>query len=239
MDEVSLMDRTDTKFVFEFDKLFDLLGKVQPYYKALEINSNRFANYKTDYLDTLKFGMYTAHQNGKLNRFKVRFREYVGSNLSFLEVKFKNSKGKTIKSRIKSWVDHNVSIQEEEEKFLKTSTPFDINDLQKVLTNNFSRITLVSKTDKERLTIDFNLQFVNSEKDIELSNLVIAEVKQEKVNRTSKVMQVLKEMGIREASFSKYATGAAILYPHLKYNKFKQNILFLNKIHKTQFNGSI
>lgn len=231
MDGVSLMNRTDTKFVFTLEMLPTILESVQPFYKSLEINGNRFANYKTDYFDTLDYYMYIAHQNGKQNRYKIRYREYVGSDLSFLEVKFKNNKGKTLKSRIKSWVDIN-SIKESDGEFLTEKTPFSIDNLKHVLTNSFSRITLVSKTDKERLTIDFSLCFAKDATVKNLDNLVIAEVKQENVNRDSKVMKVLKDNGIREASFSKYATGCALLNPQLKYNKFKSNMLYLNEIHE-------
>lgn len=240
MDGVSLMDRTDTKFVFEFSELTTILNMVMPYYKSLEINGNRYANYKTDYFDTNDYFMYTAHSNGKQNRYKVRYREYVGSDLSFLEVKFKNNKGKTLKSRIKSWVDIN-DIDQTDTEFLNEVTPFDVKDLIHILTNKFSRITLVSKTDKERLTIDFSLSFEKNDDSKNLNNLVIAEVKQEKVNRNSKVMIALKELGIREASFSKYASGATLLNEKLKYNKFKKNMLYLNKIHNdygTIWNGN-
>lgn len=240
MDGVSLMDRTDTKFVFELCDLPAILNAVKPYYKSLEINGNRFANYKTDYFDTKDYFMYTAHANGKLNRYKVRYREYLGSDLSFLEVKFKNNKDKTLKSRIKSWVK-TKEFDEVDTQFLHEVTPFKVDDLQHILTNKFSRITLVSKTDKERLTIDFSLSF-ESDKDLKkLDNLVIAEVKQEKVNRNSKVMTVLKDIGIREASFSKYTAGATLLNGNLKYNKFKPNMLYLNNIHKdykTIWNGN-
>ena len=86
------------------------------------------------------------------------------------------------------------------------------------------------------MTIDFHLQFAKDDNVKQLSNLVIAEVKQENVNRDSQVMKILKTFNIREASFSKYATGAALLNPQLKYNKFKKNLLYLNKTHK---NGNI
>lgn len=240
MDGVSLMDRTDTKFVFESSELPAILNAVKPYYNSLEIRGNRFANYKTDYFDTNNYYMYTAHSNGKQNRYKVRYREYVGSDLSFLEVKFKNNKGKTLKSRINAWVDMN-NFNEVDTNFLNEVTPFDVKDLQHVLTNKFSRITLVSRTDKERLTIDFSLSFDKDGCIKKLDNLVIAEVKQEKVNSNSKVMIALKELGIREASFSKYTTGASLLNNNLKYNNFKKNMLFLNKIHKgygTIWNGN-
>jgi hypothetical protein len=235
MDGVSLMNRTDTKFIFPTEKLSEILSELTTTYRSLEINGNRFANYKTDYLDTFNNDLHTQHQNGKQNRYKVRFREYVGSNLSFLEVKFKNSKGKTNKSRIKAW-GNKPEEKELHAKFIVDKTPYSLDQLKHILTNNFSRITLVNKTDKERLTIDFNLNFKSSSKNIDLYNLVIAEVKQEKVNRDSKVIQVLKTHGVREASFSKYATGAVLLDNNLKYNNFKKNLLFLNKIHK---NGNI
>jgi len=235
MDGVSLMNRTDTKFVFEADLLPKILEEASPFYRSLEISNKRYANYKTDYFDSLDFGLYNAHHNSKLNRYKIRYREYIGSDLSFLEVKFKNNKGKTLKSRIQSWVD-TEEISDSDNDFLKDKTPFYRENLMHILTNNFSRITLVSKTDKERLTIDFSLQFLKEDKLKQLGNLAIAEVKQEKVDRDSKVMSILKKHQIREASFSKYATGAALLNPDLKYNKFKKNFLYLNKIH---LNGNI
>ena len=235
MDGVSLMNRTDTKFVFEANLLPKILEEASTFYKSLEISNRRYADYKTDYFDSLDFGLYNAHHNSKLNRYKIRYREYVGSDLSFLEVKFKNNKGKTLKSRIKSWVNRKA-ISDSDNDFLKDKTPYYRENLMHVLTNNFSRITLVSKTDKERLTIDFSLQFFKEGKLKQLGNLAIAEVKQENVNRGSKVMSILKSNHIREASFSKYATGAALLNPSLKYNKFKKNFLYLNKIH---INGNI
>ena len=235
MDCFSLMNRTVTKFIFESDRLPELLKRVSPFYKSLEIGTNRFANYKTDYFDTFEFGLYIGHHNGKQNRYKIRYREYLGSDLSFLEVKFKNNKGKTHKSRIQAWVDKD-NINDEHNTFLQQKTPFSRDDLKHVLTNNFSRVTLVSNTDKERLTIDFKLQFKNKTILKDLDNLAIVEVKQENVNRDSKVMKILKEMNIHEASFSKYVTGIALLNPQLKYNKFKSNLLYLNKIHQ---NGNI
>lgn len=235
MDSVSLMDRTDTKFILNVDLLPEILDKLLVNYRVLEINNNRFSNYKTDYLDTQENEFFLNHHNGKLNRYKVRFREYIGSNLSFLEVKFKDAKGKTHKSRIKSWVkEENKS--EEDHQFIKEKTPHLMNRLFLQLTNKFSRITLVNKADKERVTIDFNLSFSTNSNFKLLEKLCIFEVKQEKVNRKSPVMQTLKSFGVGEGSFSKYALGSVLLNKKLKYNRFKKTLLFLNKIHN---NGTI
>lgn len=231
MDNVSLMNRTDMKFVLEINFLPIVLDAIQPFYKSLEINGKRFFNYKTDYFDTNDFQMFTAHSNGKQNRFKVRYREYLGSNLSFLEVKFKNNKGRTLKSRISSWFG-NEFINPVDVDFLQEKTPFSHHQLQHALTNEFTRITLVNKKDKERLTVDFSLRFKKENISKRLPNLVIIEVKQEEMNINSKVVQVLRKHGIRQASFSKYVSGAILLNKRLKYNQFKTNMRFLNKIHE-------
>lgn len=231
MERVSLMNRTDMKFVFEINLLPVILNAIQPFYNSLEINGNRFFNYKTDYFDTNDFQMFTAHSNGKQNRFKVRYREYVGSSLSFLEVKFKNNKGRTLKSRISSWVDNKIT-DPVDVGFLDNKIPFSPNQLKHSLKNEFTRITLVNKKKKERLTVDFSLSFKKGDLFKSLPNLVIIEVKQEKIDLNSKIVQVLRKHSIRQASFSKYVSGALLLNKRLKYNQFKANMLYLNKIHK-------
>ena len=231
MESVSLMNRRDMKFVLEINFLPIVLNAIQPFYKSLEINGKRFFNYKTDYFDTSDFQMFTAHSNQKQNRFKVRYREYLGSNVSFLEVKFKNNKGRTLKSRISSWVGDEI-VNPIDIEFLQDKIPFSHDQLVHALTNEFTRITLVNKKEKERLTVDFSLRFNKENGSKKLPNLVIIEVKQEEINLNSKVVQVLRKYGIRQARFSKYVSGAILLNKRLKYNQFKSNMLYLNKIHK-------
>jgi hypothetical protein len=235
MKGVSLMDRTDTKFIFEVGLLPELLQSLKDLYFCMDLGGERVFKYKTDYFDTPQFDLYTAHHNGKQNRNKIRYREYIESKISFFEIKFKNNKGKTLKKRISSWIEANeISILDGD--FMKKNTPFKREDLVHVLTNHFSRLTLVSKHDKERVTMDFALEFNNSSKQKSVDNLVIVEVKQESLNRNSKVIQQLKKHQIYNVSFSKYTTGVAILNNNIKYNNFKVNLSYLNKIHQ---NGNI
>ena len=58
---------------------------------------NVFKNINLFILIHLTGNFFLDHHNRRVNRNKIRFREYVGSNLTFLEVKTKNNKGKTIK----------------------------------------------------------------------------------------------------------------------------------------------
>ena len=101
MDDVKLMSRTDTKFAFSIKHLPKILSRMGEYYRVLEIDGERVHHYKSLYYDTEDRKFYLDHHNQRVNRNKIRFREYVGSKLTFLEIKLKNNKGKTIKKRTK------------------------------------------------------------------------------------------------------------------------------------------
>jgi hypothetical protein len=95
---------------------------------------------------------------------------------------------------------------------------------------NFSRITFVHKTQKERLTIDVNLTFENSNEKGDMKHIVIAEVKQERMSRSSDFMRIAKEMHILPIRISKYCLTTLALNPKLKKNRFKEKVLFINKL---------
>lgn len=229
MDSVKLMNRTDTKFVFPLTTLIKILPKLVKHYRVLEINGVRLNAYRSLYFDTEDFQFYHQHHNGKTNRNKVRYREYIDSGLSFLEVKSKNNKGKTIKKRIK--------VKEITESLDGTDLDF-VNKVigSEILLkpqhwNKFSRITFVHKKRKERLTIDVNFRFegINSTKN-NLGDMVIAEVKQAKRNLSSNFIRIIKEERIHPFRISKYCMATATLFPQLKKNKFKRKFLHLDKL---------
>ena len=157
MDAVKLMNRTDTKFVFPLKTLIKILPKLVEHYRILEINGVRLNAYRSLYFDTEDFQFYHQHHNGKTNRNKVRYREYIDSGLSFLEVKRKNNKGKTIKKRIKV-KEITKSLDGSNLDFVNKVIGPEI-PLKPQHWNKFSRITFVHKRRKERLTIDVNFRF--------------------------------------------------------------------------------
>ena len=228
MDDVKLMSRTDTKFVFNLSRLSEFLEKLSPFYKVLLIDGNLIHDYKSLYFDTEDRKFYIEHHNRRVNRNKVRFREYVGSGLTFLEIKLKNNKGKTIKKRIKV---NSISeeITEQQQKYIHKiiGYPIEVSAKQWI---NFSRVTFVHKTQKERLTMDVNLTFNNKKDEGDLKNIVIAEVKQERMSRSSDFMRVAKEMSILPMRLSKYCMSTLSLNPKLKKNRFKEKSLFINKL---------
>jgi hypothetical protein len=228
MDGVTLQNRTDTKFIFNINKLSEILESVINNYKILEINSERILNYKTQYFDTKNYDLYLNHQNTKLNRYKIRQREYLISNISFFEIKFKSNKERTIKKRIKtSGLENHITPIFEE--FIKKNSPYNGTEFTASIINSFSRITLVHNTDFERITIDVDLKFEKENNSIELPFLVIVEVKREGYAK-SDFINILKENKIYSQGMSKYSVGTLLLNKNLKYNNFKEKLLKLKKI---------
>ena len=192
MDNVKLLNRTDTKYIMPHEKLPQVLERLAQYYRILEIAGKRTNDYKTQYFDTADFKFYNDHQRGKLNRKKIRYRKYLDSNLCYLEIKFKTNKDKTNKKRIKC-PDFEIDFSEKSKKFIEDKTLVPVGHLQPILFNFFTRITLVHKCLKERATIDFNLHYNNNSDNASLQNLVIAELKQEKFSPQSDFVKAMKK----------------------------------------------
>ena len=228
MDEVKLMNRTDTKFIFEYSLLEKVMEEIKAFYYVLDIDGIRLNAYRSLYFDTKGFKFYFEHHNGKKNRNKVRYREYIDSGLCFLEVKKKDNKGKTIKKRTKV-VNIIDSLTEEGNSFVQQIMGTD-DALVAKHWNKFSRITLVNKLIEERLTIDLGITFEAEQRQSQLDDTVIAEVKQEKVNYASTFMRVIKKHGVRPFRISKYCMATASLFPNLKNNNFKPKFLKINKL---------
>ena len=105
--------------------------------------------------------------------------------------------------------------------------------LESKLTNTFQRITLVNKSLPERLTFDLNLTFEVKGQHKALEQLVIAELKQEQLNRASKFAQLVKSKFIRPERISKYCVGVALLLDKIKKNNIKEKLRTIDKLSNT------
>ncbi len=222
------MKRTDTKFVFSSDNFIKLLPELSPHYKILEVSGTRLAFYENIYFDSHELKFYNDHHRKKLNRHKVRIRNYTYSDLCFLEVKFKNNKRVTTKTRLEIENLKN-DLDQNDFSFVRKHTYNDIH-LKPVYRNEFNRITLLGKTQKERLTIDFFINFFNDKKSHSADNLVIAELKQERASRRSEFYGIIKKMKIYPFRVSKYCIGMSYLNDNIKSNRFKSKLLKIKKI---------
>ncbi len=238
MADVSLMNRTDTKFVTTPHALEKFLRLAETGCLALEINDRRISNYYTLYFDTPHFEMFRCHVRGKANRQKLRIRSYTDEQVSFLEVKTKDNRRRTSKRRIR--LDRPVNSggqlppdSDRQSAFVRENLRCD-STLEPCIENRFRRITLVDKAHTERLTIDFNIRFHNllTQCEASLDNIVIIELKRD--GRTpSTVLPLLKSLKIKPLGFSKYCIGAALTCPSLPHNLLKARLRDIEKISKS------
>ena len=230
MDSVALMNRTDTKYQVSLENVEKALEDLKDHYQVLEIAGSRMFQYKTIYFDTEDKHLLNEHLRGKLNRTKVRAREYVGSSTRFFELKLKTNKGLTKKSRIAKQDDLRT-IMPDEAAFLSSSSSLNANKLVPAIEILFHRITLVSTVFKERITIDTGLSFsMNGEKKT-VEHLGIVEVKRDSESEPhTPILSTLKKLSVYPDSMSKYCLGMVLLDKTKRYNNYKPKLLKLNKL---------
>jgi hypothetical protein len=228
LDKVKLMNRTDQKFCLHISQLPIVLEAINSEYSILEIDDEIVFKYDNTYFDTPDNKMFISHQNGKRNRYKIRIRKYVQTDINFLEIKLKNNKGRTIKQRItRPTFDSNFT--RDEIAFIGQASTLPGEQLQPKIRSFFNRFTLVDNNFTERVTIDLAPGFKNHEKEITLNNLVIIEVKQSKEAKPALITQVLKNNKISRQGFSKYCIGRSLLEDKIKKNNFKPLLLKIRK----------
>lgn len=233
IEKASLLKRKDRKYLFSTRLLPEVLKQVSETYRVLEINGSRSHPYRTFYYDTPELEMYHKHHRGMANRHKVRFREYTTSDIRFLEVKRKNARGITNKKRIQtSGMDQTTLMKEAD--FLEKNSPYRSEGISFTLENGFKRTTLVSESQAERITLDFQLSFKGhgEEAYLDLPGVCVAEIKYENHLSGSVFHKALRNSKIKPRRFSKYAIGMALIHPELKQNRFKERVRSVHQINR-------
>ncbi len=213
-----LMERVDRKYHLPVGGLDELLAPLIPHYRILEVEGNRLTTYDTRYFDTPSLDCYHQHHGQRGERYKVRHRTYVETATTFWEVKERNNKKRTRKTRIAAELEgfRTPEIRE----LIQLYSPFRPDTLQAGLQVKYHRLTLVNRLSAERITIDLQLSFALREHQISFPELVIIEVKQNRF-AASPMVDALRRANIRPGGLSKYCFGMACLNPQLKQNLFK------------------
>ena len=228
LNRASLMNRVDTKFIIRVSNLPALFDSLGEQYTILEIDNKRYFRYQSTYFDTDNYLFYHLHHNKRLNRHKVRMRHYVDADTHFLEVKFKNNKKRTIKSRIQVENSNILDLSAHQEFLHSVGLPTNVY-LKPRLVSQYKRIAFASEAREERLTLDFNLTkhgiAMPNKKLVGLDGLAIAELKQARLDRHSPFFKTARELNLRATGFSKYCMGIALTMPNngaIKCNRFKR-----------------
>lgn len=229
MDGVALLDRIDTKFVFGAALMPALLDAMRDEYRVLEVNGTRGADYRTLYYDTIDLRHFRDHHKSLDVRSKVRYRQYVDSDLCFLEVKRKTSKGRTDKVRLRV-AEIPDTMPPEHLSFVQKASGV-IEPVVPQIWNMFHRLTFVHRVRAERVTIDSDVRFERDGRSAVFGPACIAELKQAPNDPDSPFGALMRSLGQAPTSMSKYCVGLWKLVPEMKYREFLSSF---HQLAKTQ-----
>lgn len=213
----NLQRRTDSKFIINAFHLIDIIPTLKDKYTSLQANGKYCALYKTQYFDSSDLILFRDHKNGRRIRYKVRIREYTDRGLSFLEIKKRRSDIEQVKIRKKHELN-NFQLSDEDKFFISDQTGYSDIFYPSAFISCY-RISLVNKSDNERVTIDLNLNIESSNMVRSFNHLAILEVKQWPFKRHTDVMDLLKSSHLYNKKVSKYCSAVALTHPELLYNR--------------------
>lgn len=234
MEAMSLLNRQDSKYLFSRQHLAEVLEEAAPDYRVLVPGQTPRVGYLNRYFDTEDFELYRQHHNGKANRYKFRYRQYRDSGLTFFELKFKNNKRRTIKTR-SAVPDVSDRLDLPETLELLKTTPYRPEMLQPALDIAFTRFTLINRKMVDRCTLDTGLRIRRGDREVHFPDLVICEVKQDKQRRDNDLIRIFERRHIAPVGLSKFCLGVIHLVPGQKTNRFKPKLLRLNRITTTEY----
>lgn len=217
LEESVLLSRFDLKFLLQQAELECFLSQLPADYRLLEVAGSRLIPYETVYFDTDNFMLYRQHHNGLAGRYKLRYRRYVNTDLTFFEIKKKNNKQLTEKYRLPCREMH-IPLSPEILNFLRSHGC--VERVQQAAGIYYNRMTLVHKQLPERITIDTNLHVKAGAEELRLPGLAIVEVKQASHIRST-AMAALAGMRLRQCRISKYCLAVSSLIPDQRHNNFK------------------
>ena len=220
---VASANRIDTKFVLPLNQVSETLEFLRNSYSILEVGTVRLHSYRTLYFDTRAFDLYFLHHRKSRRSFKVRSRHYVDSGRSFLEVKRKSRPNRSVKLRTET-PRLVTALNGRASEFVQAHAPVDPARLGSALWTGFRRISLVSKSSPERVTLDLGLQFRQAGSQVDLPGVAVAELKQERLDRASELYRCMRGLGVRPTGFSKYCVGVSLLNPGVKHNRIKPKL---------------
>jgi len=212
-DEVSLLDRAECKYLMPVDRLPSLISELSNDYTVLQCNDDWLFTYENTYFDTGDWQLYRQHHNGKLNRYKCRHRRYHETNVSFVEVKSKNNKLRTVKRRIPWEAQTAIQVDGLDE------------GLEQKLYVNYRRASLWNRAVNERITLDFDLYFkrFSQSQTVSLPHAAVIELKCAGKPQTSPFFRLAGARHLHPQPMSKYCVGACLTDDGtLKTNRFRR-----------------
>ena len=218
-----LIRRFDTKFGLPRSALDAFFSGLRGVYAVLPAGDKRFATYDTQYFDTDDWRCLRDHLRGRRPRHKVRVRHYPDRHISFIEQKTKTNKGQTHKRRLpidpgRFQAFDPCLLDSDLRAWLQSSFPVSPDKLTPKLRVFFRRGTLLSLEGPERMTVDTSIRFAwgtanaqagtaNAQAASAIDRLALIEIKQPRPTHSTPAIALLRQLGAKQLSFSKYCFG--------------------------------
>jgi len=196
--------RADNKHLVDVAVLDELLERLEPTHRALEIDGRRAFAYDTVYFDTDELLTARAHVQRRRHRFKCRSRLYTDTSACAFELKVKGARGTTIKHRIPYQPALHGTVTRDARAFLAEHLEH-VPDLHPVLRNTYTRITLAAPG--ERMTIDLDLSYGDA---WIRPGWAIVETKS--ARGAGIADRELRRLGSRPLPMSKYLLGTGLIH---------------------------
>ena len=223
-----LQTRVDRKYFVPAELFQRLVTELADELQVLDMDGRRSFGYESVYFDTPALSTYRAHLQRRRQRFKARTRTYTDSGLCMFEVKLTGARGETVKQRVPHPAEHRAELTDEALAHLGSTLCQAYHQdlpagMRPTLVTTYRRTTFVSRTGEVRLTCDVGLVCRDDEHEVhDTGTHVLVESKSS--GRGSAPDRILRELGVRPASVSKYCVGVAALHPELPSNPWHQTL---------------
>ena len=229
VERAALLTRVDRKYVLTLAAAEDLVAELARSARVLEIGGRRSAGYESLYLDTPALTSYHLAARARRHRVKVRRRTYLDGGGSYLEVKTRDPRGRTVKERIPCGSTGPLLSAEDvrfvEDRLARSGAarvPGSL--LRAALRTRYERTTLFLPAGGSRLTVDTGLVWDRA-RDLPPGTALflgpVAVVETKSGTSASAADRLLWSLGHRPARISKYGTGLAALRADLPSNRWR------------------
>jgi VTC domain len=223
-----LQTRVDRKYFVPAYLFRCLMDELSPQLRVLDMGGRRTFGYESVYFDTPELSTYRAHLQRRRHRFKARTRTYTDTGLCMFEVKLTGARGETVKQRIPHPVSHRVQLTEQAlshladalHKAYAADTP---PGMRPTLYTTYRRTTFVARTGEARLTCDVGLLCGDGRHQVSDSGTHVL-VESKSAGAGGAADTILRDLGVRPASVSKYCVAVAALHPELPSNPWRQTL---------------
>jgi hypothetical protein len=218
----ALLIRRDRKYIVPVDAAERLLVALRDRCRILEIDGRRRFRYESVYFDTPARTSYLSAARRRRQRYKVRTRAYLDMGRCVLEVKTRDSRGRTVKTQHDHAMDARGRLDSPDQALVSSypSIGEDGSELRPALVTRYTRSTMLLDSGG-RATIDTAVEAEAPDgRMVTLAGMVIVESKS--IGAPSDVDRALWAMGHRPIRISKFCTSLAALFPELPANKWQR-----------------